>query len=238
MFLLFILVIFISVIIFLRTPMGKGWLGEFKVKIILGKNVAGQHYVLNNVKFRIDEFKTCQIDHIVINKNGVFVIETKNLSGIIYGEENAMEWMQNLGRQRYAIYNPVRQNRTHTYYVSNCIDKDIPLTSAVVFVKANIDYVHSNDVYTLIELKQLISRDTGANLTPIQIQKAYNDIVCVNDKTISTFEHVNNIYNMQYNLYNNICPRYGKPLILKYGKHGEFMGCSGYPECKFTKKLY
>jgi DNA topoisomerase-1 len=32
-----------------------------------------------------------------------------------------------------------------------------------------------------------------------------------------------------------ICPNCGKPLILRWGRNGKFMACSGYPDCKFTK---
>ncbi len=32
-----------------------------------------------------------------------------------------------------------------------------------------------------------------------------------------------------------ICPQCGKPMVIKYGRYGKFIACSGYPECKFTK---
>jgi DNA topoisomerase-1 len=33
------------------------------------------------------------------------------------------------------------------------------------------------------------------------------------------------------------CPECGQPLVLKWSRHGRFFGCSGYPECKYTKPL-
>lgn len=33
---------------------------------------------------------------------------------------------------------------------------------------------------------------------------------------------------------NNICPKCGSLLVLRNSKYGDFMGCSNYPECKFT----
>ena len=33
------------------------------------------------------------------------------------------------------------------------------------------------------------------------------------------------------------CPDCGKPLVVKRGRFGPFMGCSGYPECKHIKKI-
>ncbi len=32
-----------------------------------------------------------------------------------------------------------------------------------------------------------------------------------------------------------VCPKCGKPLVVKTGRYGKFLACSGYPECKFTK---
>jgi DNA topoisomerase-1 len=31
------------------------------------------------------------------------------------------------------------------------------------------------------------------------------------------------------------CPRCGRPLVVKMGRYGKFVACSGYPECKYTK---
>ena len=33
------------------------------------------------------------------------------------------------------------------------------------------------------------------------------------------------------------CPQCGRPLVLKFGRFGEFIACSGYPECKYTRPL-
>lgn len=33
------------------------------------------------------------------------------------------------------------------------------------------------------------------------------------------------------------CPECGRELVLKWSRHGRFLGCSGYPECKFTKPV-
>ena len=32
-----------------------------------------------------------------------------------------------------------------------------------------------------------------------------------------------------------ICPECGKPMVVKFGRYGKFIACSGYPECKYTK---
>ena len=34
-----------------------------------------------------------------------------------------------------------------------------------------------------------------------------------------------------------VCEKCGKPMVIKWGRHGSFIGCSGYPECTNTREL-
>jgi DNA topoisomerase I len=33
------------------------------------------------------------------------------------------------------------------------------------------------------------------------------------------------------------CEKCGKPLVIKWGRHGSFIACTGYPECTYTREL-
>ena len=33
------------------------------------------------------------------------------------------------------------------------------------------------------------------------------------------------------------CPKCGKPLAIKHGRNGKFIGCTGFPDCDFTKSI-
>lgn len=233
--LVFCLVLFSS---FLNTPKGKGWLGEFFVKRTLGKTKPRVRYVINDFKCRVSYDKTTQIDHILINAGGVFVIETKNYSGRIYGQEQSLEWTQVLsyGRVKNKLYNPIRQNKTHVYHISNLIGNEAPIVSAVVFVQGNINFIEARGVYTLRGLKALIKK-TPATLSTDEMEAIYNKLIQANDDSITNREHVRNIKSIKTGIQNNVCPRCGKKLIQRHGKNGDFMGCEGYPACKFTKRI-
>lgn len=222
---------------FLNTPQGRGWLGETRVKLIIGKTKSECRYVINNLVIKVDENKTSQIDHVLINENGIFVIETKNYSGRIYGRENQLEWTQVLkfGKVKNKLYNPIKQNKSHIYHVSQLLNNNLPLTSAVVFVQGNTGFIEADGVYTLKELKKLINEPQNA-MTPEQMKEAYDLLSAANDKTVKNSEHVRNIREMKQNVENNICPRCGKQLVERQGKNGAFFGCSGYPSCRFIKK--
>ena len=34
-----------------------------------------------------------------------------------------------------------------------------------------------------------------------------------------------------------VCDKCGKPMVIKWGRYGKFLACSGYPECKNTRQL-
>ena len=222
----------------LKSPRGKGWLGEMRVKVLIGRTKPGKKYVINNLMLKVSEGKTSQIDHVVINPRGVFVIETKNYSGRIYGSENQLEWTQVLsyGRVKHKLYNPIKQNRTHIFHISQILSDhtSVPLISAIVFVQGNIHFISAPGVYNLKGLKHTISFGPSV-LTSDQMEKIYNRLISAKGKTIGTREHIQNINVAKNNIENNICPRCGKMLVLRKGKNGEFYGCSGYPSCKFTK---
>ena len=82
--LLIISIIFIIVSIYLKRPETRGRIGENRVKWVIGKTRINKKYIINDLIIT-NEGKTSQIDHIVINPRGVFVIETKNYAGWIFG---------------------------------------------------------------------------------------------------------------------------------------------------------
>lgn len=78
---------------------------------------------------------TTQIDHIFVSRYGVFVVETKNYTGWIYGDAQQTHWTQVLAQQKNRFYNPLKQNDTHikalAYLLKLPVDK---FHSIVVFV--------------------------------------------------------------------------------------------------------
>src|ERR1700689_779665 len=49
-------------------------------------------------------------------------------------------------------------------------------------------------------------------------------------------EHMTDIKRMEKPTGLN-CDKCGKPLVIKWGKHGSFIACTGYPECTYTREL-
>jgi DNA topoisomerase-1 len=49
-------------------------------------------------------------------------------------------------------------------------------------------------------------------------------------------EHMTNIKRMEKPT-DFKCDKCGKPLVIKWGKHGSFLACTGYPDCTYTREL-
>ena len=235
MLLMIAVAIVAAVILIFNSPKGKGWLGEKRVAHILKKSCGEGDRVFNNVIIKNGSM-TSQIDHILVSRHGVFVVETKNYAGKIYGDDNMQEWTQYLanGRVVNKFYSPVKQNLTHVFALKNILN-NVHIESIVVFVQGNVGNINSNCVFSLSQLKKYLKS------MPVKFSSQQRDVICdkIQDATlnISIRKHVKNIEKQQQMIDQNICPRCGSPLILREGEYGKFYGCSAYPKCKFTKKM-
>ncbi|MGQ9661890.1 MAG: nuclease-related domain-containing protein [Kiritimatiellia bacterium] len=73
-------------------PELKGWFGEKSVTSLLRQSLDPTVYhLISNVMIPTQE-GTTQIDHIIVSRYGVFVLEVKNYTGWIYGNEKDRPW--------------------------------------------------------------------------------------------------------------------------------------------------
>lgn len=96
--------------------------GESSVREVIMYNFkAPSYHLLNNITLP-DQDGTTQIDHVLVSTKGVFVIETKNYSGWIFGEEKAKQWTQVFYRVKNKFQNPLHQNFKHLKVIQNELD--------------------------------------------------------------------------------------------------------------------
>ncbi|MEP4079835.1 nuclease-related domain-containing protein [Haloferula sp.] len=95
-------------------PKIKGWQGERAVKAGLARLDPERYHVHRDLYLpRPDGGGTTQIDHVVVSPYGVFVIETKNYRGWIFGSEKQKQWTQTIYKRKQRFQNPLHQNRLH-----------------------------------------------------------------------------------------------------------------------------
>ena len=81
--------------------------------------------------------ETTEIDVLIICPKGIFVFESKNYSGWIYGSENQKNWTQVLPNGKTStkiqFYNPITQNKTHIRCLKKLLKKDTQYHSIISF---------------------------------------------------------------------------------------------------------
>lgn len=111
--------------------------------------------------------------------------------------------------------------------------------NVVVFLSnADITNIASGNVYSINALHTIKNQTTDITIPVDKMEYFYNKLLELkNNATITETEHIGNIYKMQQQLQQGICPRCGGKLVLRNGRTGQFYGCSNFPNCKFTKRI-
>ena len=140
----------IAVIIACLLPVIKGNTGEISIRLELCLLPKEKYKVLNDIIIKTKR-GTTQIDHIVVSQYGIFVIETKNFTGLITGNTNTLEWTKNMYGKKFKFRNPIIQNKGHIRALSKALNiSENKFTSIVVFV---------NDCSLNIDTKSIVIHD-------------------------------------------------------------------------------
>ena len=112
----------------------KGRFGEFLINRLLSRLPASDYTLIKDVTLPTDE-GTTQVDHIVVSTFGIFVVETKNMKGWIFGSKNQKQWTQKIYRHTAKFQNPLHQNYKHVKNLESLLGIDLSkLHSVIVFI--------------------------------------------------------------------------------------------------------
>lgn len=172
-------------VVVIKTPWFKGFIGEamvnFGSKIFLSKD---KYHLIRNVILPTEN-GTTQIDHIIVSRYGVFVIETKNMKGWIFGSPNQKTWTQKIYRYTNTFQNPLHQNYKHIKTLESALGiESNKIYSVIVFIGDStfktempdnvthtggyIRYVKSKTeaVFSDAEVNTIIDKIASGRLTP------------------------------------------------------------------------
>lgn len=188
----------------LSTLFNKGNFGEFSSYGKISK-LPGYHRALFNIYIPNGKGKTTEIDLVYLHETGIYVIESKNYSGWIFGDEKSQKWMQTLQNgQKYSFYNPIKQNIGHIKALQTILPsiEQQNYISVIVFSERctlkKISY-EAKDTYVInrYDLSKLMSKQIQSSpkiFAADYIDKIYNFLAQYQkaDKTIKE-EHIQNI---------------------------------------------
>jgi NERD domain protein len=110
-----------------------------------------------------------EYDHIIVGKNGVFLIETKNYSGEITITKDG-DWFQNKGAESHGIKNPVQQCNRHAAIVKSIIS-DIPVTSIICIANDGVIIKGRSNCKIPIVKADLLQDFIEEYQTPVNLSK-------------------------------------------------------------------
>ena len=230
-----------------KSPWFKGILGEFQVNLLIRFLLPKDTYhLLKNITFPTEN-GTTQIDHILVSKYGVFIIETKNMKGWIFGSANQKQWTQKIFRHTSKFQNPIHQNYKHVKTLESCLN--IPaetIFSVIVFIgdstfktamPSNVTYAGGCIKYVKSKKSEVLSqgqiRDVIATIQAGRLKPSMK----VNRAHVA---HVKEIVESKKN--NVDCPKCGSSMLIRETKKGanvggSFWGCSMFPKCRGIVKI-
>lgn len=223
----------------------KGIIGEHQLRMELEQLPKTEYSTLYNRIFE-DNGNLSQIDAIVFSKYGVFVIEMKNYEGKITGTETSKYWTQDIYGHKKLFYNPVKQNYAHRKKVQKLLGlREDQIFSLICF--SNNSYIRTNTLTKVLKINYINTFIKNHRKIRINAKKEHMVQVLLKEDVQKDrlVDHQNQVkfkkvLNEQKTIniyYDEMCPLCSNFLLIKNGKYGQFIGCSNYPTCKYTKEL-
>ncbi len=225
-------IIFITIIIFIISY------HELKIntKVILAKKSLkklgkNKYIILNDIVINSTR-KVHKIDNIIISSYGIFIIKYLDVTGKIYGDDREDKWIELTDKKKIYIDNPVKENHSSIRVLSKLLDLDSSYFIPIICVPSDaIICTETKDKITQVELLDDTIKTYRKEVIKyglLEIKKKLKN---------SNLKRESSIFNDREEKDNNTCPKCGSKLVVRKGKYGEFVGCSNYPNCKFTKEI-
>lgn len=229
-----------------KTSWFKGFFGEWLVRLSAKLLLNPQEYrPIHNVTLKTPD-GTTQIDHIFVSRFGLFIVETKNYSGWIFGDEHQPMWTQKIFKKTNKFQNPLRQNYKHVKALEALLNlAPEKIHSVVVFVggsefktkmPANVTYAGGYISYIKSKTEVILSLpEVEAVATAISTGRMAPSFA-------TNREHVQNVQRHLNPDAPRLCPKCGEQMVLRTTKSGDlagskFWGCSAFPKCRTIQKI-
>ena len=157
----------------IETPSRKaGRLGEEFATGLIREILREGDVLFTNVGVFADGKQT-ELDNVVVNANGVFIIEVKNLHGTLHGDESAHDWMQVSSSSSGLFYqktikNPIKQVKRQIYILAKHLEANgirLWIGGYVFFVMGNSPVQSSFVLETQADIEAAIHCSRKRKLT-------------------------------------------------------------------------
>ena len=185
---------------------------------------------------------TTQIDHLLVSPFGLFIVETKNKKGWIFGSENQPKWTQVLYSKKYSFQNPLRQTFRQKKILCEFLDPDESIVHTIVYFVGDCKFkTPLPDNVIRSRLGKYIKRYSNRIVSPQDVERLIKALeLHVSESSLTTRDHVRSLRQRHSSI--TVCPRCGSDLVERTVKKGpdaglRFLGCESYPKCRYTKNV-
>jgi len=218
----------------------RGWFGEKKTTFNMWLSLNANIYRRYHDVIIPSKNGTTQIDHLIVSPYGVFIVETKNIKGWIFGSENQAKWTQTLYRKKYSFQNPIRQTFRQKKILSEFLNIDESKIHTVINYVGDCKFKTSLPVNVIKSgLSRYIKQFRNHILSPEEISRLLKIIEKhILESTLTSKAHIRSLHERHNSI--TVCPKCGSNLVKRMAKKGTkaglyFLGCGNYPRCRFTK---
>ena len=183
---------------------------------------------------------TTQIDHLLVSPYGVFIVETKNIKGWIFGSEGQSQWTQSLYGKNYSFQNPLRQTFRQKKILSEYLALDESVIHTIIYFVGDCKFnTHLPANVIRSGLGGYIKQFRNHTISPEELSGVIRVLEQhVSESSLTTRDHVQSLRERHSSI--TVCPKCGSRLIERTAKKGPkagstFLGCANYPQCRFTK---
>ena len=222
--------------------------GEDYVASVLESMESDGYLTVNDLTI-MNNNRSAQIDHVVVSRFGLFVIETKAYKGWIFGSEEGQNWTQALYTEKHQFYNPILQNRGHVNALKFLLRDypQVPYHSIIVMDGScsfrTFDKVQTPVIYPGSLTRLIVKLSVEPVLSREEVLEIHHKLSSITHENMAFVRktHIENVRKREEDAYLSLrigqCPRCGGELVERQGKYGTFMGCRNYPKCKFTQNI-
>ncbi len=218
----------------------KGWFGEKKTAFTIWVGLDAKTYQRFHDLIIPTRNGTTQIDHLLVSPYGLFIVETKNLKGWIFGSEEQAKWTQSLYGKNYSFQNPLRQTYRQKKVLSEFLSIDESIIHTVIYFVGQCTFkTKMPDNVLKSGLSRYIKKYKTRELSSASINDIINKLnIHISGNKITTKEHVKSL-KMRHGS-TTICPKCGSNLVERIARNGpnagqKFLGCASFPKCRYTK---
>lgn len=182
---------------------------------------------------------TAEIDHLIVSRFGLFVIENKNRSGWIFGEASDPYWTAVHFKSKHRFQNPLHQNFGHVKALEEVSGVDPSKVFSLVVFRGRFEFKTSVPQGVFLHgCAPWVARRRDVLLSDAEVDRILGVVQQAATGFFATLDHAASVRERYRST--TTCPKCGGDLVARVARKGpmpgsRFLGCSNYPRCRYIR---